>query len=156
VRWPPHRTGCKAALPSAGRSTSTSKARSPWPCPASSSNGNVPPSFDAAEYHFTVNEGDPVGTVVGTVVAHDADDAALQFDIVDRLIERFSNPGDLVFDPFGGLMTVPNRALRLGRRGYASELNPSYWLDGVAYLEATEREVSMPTLFDLLEESSGA
>lgn len=80
----------------------------------------------------------------------------LQFDIVDRLIERFSNPGDLIFDPFGGLMTVPNRALRLGRRGYASELNPSYWLDGVAYLEATEREVSMPTLFDLLEESSGA
>jgi hypothetical protein len=41
----------------------------------------------------------------------------LQFDIVDRLIERYSNAGDLVFDPFGGLMTVPYRALLKGRRG---------------------------------------
>lgn len=73
----------------------------------------------------------------------------LQFDIVDRLIERFSNPGDLVFDPFGGLATVPNRAIRAGRRGRAVELNPSYWLDGVKHLEAAEREQTLPTLFDI-------
>jgi hypothetical protein len=47
----------------------------------------------------------------------------LQFDIVDRLIERYSNAGDLVFDPFGGLMTVPYRALLKGRRGAATELS---------------------------------
>ena len=41
----------------------------------------------------------------------------LQFDIVDRCIERWSNAGDLVFDPFGGIGTVPYRALLLGRRG---------------------------------------
>lgn len=73
----------------------------------------------------------------------------LQFDIVDRLIERYSNPGDLVYDPFGGLMTVPMRALKLGRRGRGVELNPGYWLDGVKYLEAAERERDMPSLFDL-------
>lgn len=73
----------------------------------------------------------------------------LQFDIVDRLIERFSNPGDLVYDPFGGLFTVPVRALRAGRRGRAVELNPQYFLDGVKYCEAEERRGSMPSLFDL-------
>lgn len=73
----------------------------------------------------------------------------LQFDIVDRLINRFSNPGDLVYDPFGGLMTVPLRALKLGRRGYGSELNPGYHRDGVAYLRAEERAQDTPTLFDL-------
>ncbi|AUH70237.1 DNA methylase N-4 [Gordonia sp. YC-JH1] len=77
----------------------------------------------------------------------------LQFDIVDRLIERYSNPGDLVFDPFGGLATVPNRALRLGRRGRAVELNPGYWLDGVKHLEAAEREQNLPTLFDFEDAS---
>ncbi|MDT9702061.1 DNA methyltransferase, partial [Streptomyces sp. P17] len=51
----------------------------------------------------------------------------LQFDIVDRLIRRYSNPGDLVFDPFGGLGTVPVRALRLGRRGAGVELNTGYY-----------------------------
>lgn len=73
----------------------------------------------------------------------------LQFDIVDRLITRFSNPGDLVFDPFGGIATVPLRALHLGRRGRGVELNPGYWLDGVKYLEAFDRRAHLPTLFDL-------
>lgn len=75
----------------------------------------------------------------------------LQFDIVDRLIRRYSNEGDVVFDPFAGLMTVPVRALALGRRGRGVELNPGYFLDGVKYLEAQERTADMPSLFDLEE-----
>ena len=75
----------------------------------------------------------------------------LQFDIVDRLIRRYSNEGDLVFDPFGGLQTVPMRALKLGRRGRGVELNPGYFLDGVRYMQSMESEVSSPSLFDLLD-----
>jgi DNA modification methylase len=80
----------------------------------------------------------------------------LQFDIVDRLIERYSAKGELVFDPFGGLMTTPYRALKLGRRGMATELNPQYFLDGVAYMQACERDVSMPSLFDLIDAENTA
>jgi DNA modification methylase len=75
----------------------------------------------------------------------------LQFDIVDRLIERYSNPGELVFDPFSGLGTVAVRALRAGRRGRGVELNPGYWADSVKYLQAEERRVATPTLFDVLD-----
>lgn len=75
----------------------------------------------------------------------------LQFDIVDRLIERFSNRGDLVYDPFHGLGTVGVRAIRLGRRAGGSELNGDYFRDQVHYLQAAEREFAMPTLFDLEE-----
>lgn len=75
----------------------------------------------------------------------------LQIDIVDRLINRFSNPGDLVLDPFGGLGTVPYRALHLGRRGRGVELNPGYYLDALKYLHAAEQDRSMPSLFDLLD-----
>jgi hypothetical protein len=78
----------------------------------------------------------------------------LQFDIVDRLIERFSNPGDLVHDPFAGLGTVPLRAIKAGRRGSGSELNPGYFLDSVKYLEAEGRKVATPTLFDSLFEQT--
>jgi hypothetical protein len=74
----------------------------------------------------------------------------LQFDIVDRVIEQFSMEGELVFDPFGGLMTVPYRALLKGRRGMGVELNPSYFLDGCSYLKAAEQEKSMPSLFSLM------
>lgn len=73
----------------------------------------------------------------------------LQLDIVDRLITRYSNEGDLVFDPFGGLGTVARQAVLSGRRGRTVELNTGYFLDSVKYLEAAERQVTMPTLFDL-------
>lgn len=73
----------------------------------------------------------------------------LQFDIVDRLITRYSNPGELVFDPFGGLFTVPVRALKLKRRGRAVELNPVSFQHGLAHVRATERDLATPTLFDL-------
>jgi hypothetical protein len=75
----------------------------------------------------------------------------LQFDIVDRLIERYSNKGELVYDPFCGLGTVPYRAILKGRRGGGSELNPAYFMDQVHYLKSAERQVSMPSLFDALE-----
>lgn len=74
----------------------------------------------------------------------------LQFDIVDRVINQMSMPGETVFDPFGGLMTVPYRALKWGRKGIGIELNPTYYLDGVAYCEAEARRLSMPSLFDLI------
>lgn len=74
----------------------------------------------------------------------------LQFDIVDRLIERFSMKGELVYDPFCGLGTVPLRAISMGRRGRGSELNPDYFRHSVAYLQEAERELAVPSLFDLL------
>jgi DNA modification methylase len=73
----------------------------------------------------------------------------LQIDIVKRLIRRYSNTGELVYDPFAGIGTVPLIAVRMDRRGYGSELNSEYWLDSVKYLEAEDRKQDMPTLFDL-------
>ena len=75
----------------------------------------------------------------------------LQFDIVDRIVTRYSNPGELVFDPFAGLMTVPYRAVKLGRRGQGVELNPGYFLDGVKYLRCAEQEVTAPSLLDFCQ-----
>ena len=72
----------------------------------------------------------------------------LQFDIVDRLIERYSSKGEKVYDPFCGLGTVPVRAIKLGRTGGGSELSAAYFMDQVHYLRAAEKEVSMPGLFD--------
>lgn len=75
----------------------------------------------------------------------------MQFDIADRLIERYTNPGETVYDPFGGIGSVPYRAILKGRRAVACELSPKYFMDAVHYLQAAEREMSMPSLFDTLE-----
>jgi len=78
----------------------------------------------------------------------------LQLDIVERIINRYSNPDDMVFDPFAGLATVPMMAVRMKRKGYGCELNSGYFADGVGYLRAEEVEMEQPSLFDLLEEET--
>lgn len=77
----------------------------------------------------------------------------LQLDIVDRLINRYSNPGDLVLDPFGGLGTVALQAMKAGRRGYTIELNNGYFRDAIGYLRAEEEKQDTPTLFDMFDVS---
>lgn len=75
----------------------------------------------------------------------------LQFDIADRVIEQLSNPGETVLDPFGGLMTVPYRAILKSRKGIGIELSNPYFIDGAAYCKGAERNMKMPSLFDTLE-----
>ena len=74
----------------------------------------------------------------------------LQLDLVERIINRFSSEGDVVYDPFGGLMTVPMTAVKMKRYGIGCELNPDYFRDGVGYLQMAEDEMAMPTLFDFI------
>lgn len=74
----------------------------------------------------------------------------LQLDIVERIINRYSNEGDTVYDPFGGLMTVPMMAVKMKRYGKGCELNLDYFRDGVGYLQAAEEEREEPTLFDFI------
>lgn len=75
----------------------------------------------------------------------------LQLDLVERLINRYSNPGDVVLDPFGGLMTVPLVAVQKERFGIGIELSADYFRDGVGYLQTAEMQRGEPTLFDFIE-----
>lgn len=80
----------------------------------------------------------------------------LQTDIVERLVRRFSNPGEIVFDPFGGIGTVPYMAIKMGRVGWSTELSDEYWRCAVGYCEQAEAERTMPTLFDLMADKEQA
>lgn len=73
----------------------------------------------------------------------------LPLDIVERVIADRSMPGELVFDPFAGIMTVPYCAVMLGRRGYGVELNGVYFQDGARHCRDAEEKRAARTLFDL-------
>ena len=51
----------------------------------------------------------------------------LQLQVIQRCIELWTNPNDIVFDPFGGIGSTPYVALLMGRRAIASELKDSYF-----------------------------
>lgn len=48
-------------------------------------------------------------------------------DLMTRIIEASSDPGDVVWEPFGGLFTASIAAHRIGRRAFASEIDPTYY-----------------------------
>jgi DNA modification methylase len=72
----------------------------------------------------------------------------MPFDQVDRLIKLYSQPGELIADPFGGLCTTGVRALKAGRRAFLTELNDVYAKTGAMYLREQEMKAEVPTLFD--------
>ena len=51
----------------------------------------------------------------------------LQLDVIERAMELWSNPGDLVFSPFTGIGSEGYVALEMGRKFIGAELKRSYW-----------------------------
>lgn len=72
----------------------------------------------------------------------------LQLDFIERCVRLWSNPGEMVFDPFAGIGSTPYTAVKLGRRGLGIELKPSYWATACDNLRNLEIEMNVPTLMD--------
>ncbi len=51
----------------------------------------------------------------------------LQLDVIERAMELWSNPGDLVFSPFTGIGSEGYVAIEMGRKFIGAELKKSYW-----------------------------
>ena len=56
----------------------------------------------------------------------------LQLDVIERCIELWTNPDDIVFTPFLGIGSEVYQALKMGRRGVGIELKESYYNQAVA------------------------
>lgn len=76
----------------------------------------------------------------------------LQLDLISHLIGWYSNEGETVLDPFGGVMSTPYCALKMNRQAIGIELKQSYYETGLEYIKRLEVEMSQETLFDFLDE----
>lgn len=72
----------------------------------------------------------------------------LQLDFIERCVRLWSNPGETVLDPFGGIGSTGVVAVQRGRRSIAIELKASYWRTAVQNMQEAERSLSVGTLFD--------
>lgn len=55
----------------------------------------------------------------------------LQLDVIERLVELYSNPGEVVFTPFLGIGSEAYQSLKMGRKAIGIELKPEYFLQAV-------------------------
>jgi hypothetical protein len=62
----------------------------------------------------------------------------LQLDVIERCIDLWSNPGDVVLTPFAGIGSEVFSAVRMGRRGVGFELKPSYFAQMVRNMRSAK------------------
>lgn len=69
----------------------------------------------------------------------------LQLDVIERCLTLYSNPGDLVLDPFNGIGSTGYQAVKMGRKYIGVELKPEYAKQASKFLQQAESQSA--TLF---------
>jgi DNA modification methylase len=67
----------------------------------------------------------------------------MSLDMIDRGLELWSNPGDVVLSPFMGIGSEGYAALRRGRRFVGCELKESYFRQAVKNLSVANKQISL-------------
>lgn len=75
----------------------------------------------------------------------------LQLDVIDRCLELWTNPGDLILSPFAGIGSEGYTAIRKGRRFVGFELKKSYFDQACDYLSQAERDGDLPPQVELFK-----
>lgn len=63
----------------------------------------------------------------------------LQLDVIDRIVELYSNPGETVLTPFGGVGSEVYSPVSMGRKAIGIELKDSYYKQGIENLKAADK-----------------
>lgn len=64
----------------------------------------------------------------------------LQLDVIERAMDLWTAPNDLVFSPFTGVGSEGYTAVKMGRRFIGSELKKSYWEQAVKNLNEIKKQ----------------
>ncbi len=108
---------------------------------------------DAAGLWTDIRETD---VLEGWKLSRDSDDekhvCPLQLEVIRRLVRLYSNPEDVVLDPFAGIGSTPWVALEQGRCAVGFELKESYYHQALNNLKrlTSKPAVEMPLFAELL------
>jgi DNA modification methylase len=123
------------------------------PSPFCRKTSSADPSIDiwrryAEPVWWDINQTNVLNFKMATTEQDEKHICPLQLDLIERAIDIWSNPGDLVLSPFAGIGSEGVGALRAGRKFVGVELKESYFDAAAKFLTQQEAEDSIPTLFD--------
>lgn len=94
----------------------------------------------AAPVWWDINQSD----TLNVKLAKDGNDerhiCPLQLPVIERCLELYSNPDDVVLDPFDGIGSTGYQAIKMGRRHIGVELKESYFNIACKNLEQAEED----------------
>lgn len=80
----------------------------------------------------------------------------LQLPVIERCIELYSNPSDVVLDPFDGIGSTGYQAIKMGRKHVGVELKESYYkiaCQNLKNIETQHETFNEISLFDMMEDA---
>jgi DNA modification methylase len=102
---------------------------------------------------YGIKETETLNTRVAKETPDEKHVAPLQLEVIRRLVILFSNPDELVFDPFGGLGSTGYVAVKNKRRAVMCELKPSYYRQMQKHMALAADEGSYQTALPLFADT---
>lgn len=76
----------------------------------------------------------------------------LQLPVIERLVDLYTNPNDIVFTPFMGIGSEVYQSVKMGRRGIGIELKDTYFKCAVENMQMLDNEKNQMNIFDFLSQ----
>lgn len=102
----------------------------------------------ASPVWMDIKRTDVLNGAEGTAQGDEKHIAPLQLEVINRLVNLWSNEGEIVFTPFLGIGSEIYEAVKNNRRGIGCELKDSYFETAVKNIKKAESEMSQKSLFD--------
>jgi DNA modification methylase len=101
----------------------------------------------ASPVWMDIDYGDTMNARSGREDADEAHICPLQLPTIERLVILYSNPGDTVLTPFGGIGSELVKSVELGRKAIGFELKKSYFDEAVKNCKAEEKKKNQLKMF---------
>lgn len=101
----------------------------------------------ASPVWFDINQTNVLNKKYSKDIEEERHICPLQLDVIERSIELWSNPRDLVFSPFGGIGSEGYVAVKMDRRFIGAELKKGYFEEACKNMEEAEKSRNQPSLF---------
>jgi DNA modification methylase len=99
---------------------------------------------------YGIKESDTLNVVEARSNDDERHIAPLQLGTIERCIRLWTNPGETVLSPFGGIGSEPYQAVKLGRKAIAIELKPEYFAVMVKNMERASASMELPLFAEVL------
>lgn len=98
----------------------------------------------ASPVWFNINQSDTLQRESAREFEDERHICPLQLEVIRRCLELWTNPNDLILDPFAGIGSTGYEAIKAGRRFLGFELKESYYTQAVKNLKSAEKELAKP------------
>lgn len=110
--------------------------------------------YDHSPVWWDINQSDTLNVRAARDGRDERHICPLQLPVIERLVELYTNPGDIVFTPFLGIGSEVYQSVKMGRRGIGIELKPQYFKCAVDNMQSLEIEKAQMTFADFLGEEA--